>query len=167
MSSLPIDPRKEIPPAGRRKFSEWIARYGPAEIVGTLAALGGSFLIFHLTRSAIAAAYGGALGENVGFYGTIFSREFCRDLRGFRASNQRYHPLAAAKLAGGLLVEFGPAELLDSFLIRPLCMGIGTRYLGRAIGVIIGKLASDITFYVPVIVSYEMKKAARYRRSID
>ncbi|HKC37959.1 MAG TPA: hypothetical protein VKC15_00310 [Gemmatimonadales bacterium] len=37
-------------------------------------------------------------------------------------------------------------------------MGFGTRLLGRALGVPFGKLAADVTFYVPVILLYEWRR---------
>ena len=46
----------------------------------------------------------------------------------------------------GLFVEFGPAELLDVALIGPLAMGVASYYLGPGIGILLGKLASDVVF---------------------
>lgn len=37
-------------------------------------------------------------------------------------------------------------------------MGIGSRVLGREAGVLAGKLAADVTFYIPAILSYEARK---------
>jgi hypothetical protein len=37
-------------------------------------------------------------------------------------------------------------------------MGLGARYLGPALGIVIGKLAADVTFYVPVICAYELRR---------
>jgi hypothetical protein len=131
----------------RRKPLEWIARYGPAEVVGTVCAWAGSWIVYRLTRSEVAAAYGAAMGENCGFYGVMILREHRRD----RAANR-----TLVQTMSRLLLEFGPAELLDSFLIRPAAMGIATHALGRGVGVIVGKLIADVTFYLPVIVSYEL-----------
>ena len=56
------------------------------------------------------------------------------------------------------MIEFGPAEILDTGLIRPLTMGVGTRLVGRMLGVPLGKLAADVTFYVPVILIYDWRR---------
>jgi hypothetical protein len=37
-------------------------------------------------------------------------------------------------------------------------MATGTHYLGRSWGVAAGKLAADLIFYVPVIISYELRR---------
>jgi hypothetical protein len=37
-------------------------------------------------------------------------------------------------------------------------MGLCTGWLGRGIGVLAGKLAADVTFYLPVIASYEVQR---------
>ena len=132
--------------------------------MGTVTALAGSFALFRWTGSELAAAYGGALGENVGFYGTMLLREFRADARSAGAAGTHYGARAAAVTGAKLLLEFGPAELLDSLLIRPLTMGLATRFLGGGAGVIVGKLAADVTFYLPVIVSYELRQLATRRR---
>jgi hypothetical protein len=43
-------------------------------------------------------------------------------------------------------------------------MGVATHYLGRGWGVTVGKLLADISFYVPVILTYELRRAVRRRR---
>ena len=56
-----------------------------------------------------------------------------------------------------LALEFGPAETLDSVLLRPALMYAGlTMVPSPALGIIVGKLAADLVFYVPTIVCYEL-----------
>jgi len=140
------------------RVKRWLRRYGPAEIVGIGTALLGSYAVHALTGSEIAAAFGGALGETLGFYGVIVGREIRTDRQTARAAGVPYGPRAWLRTAANLMIEFGPAEILDSGLIRPAAMGFGTRLLGRALGVPLGKLAADVTFYVPVILIYEWRR---------
>jgi len=149
----------------RRKGAEWLERYGIAEVAGLCTAVIGSFVVRALTGSEIAAAYGGAMGENVGYYGVIIGREVVRDQRAAFALNRRYGLSGAARTARNLLFEFGLAELLDSTVLRPLAMGLGVRYFGRALGVVVGKFAADVTFYVPVICAYELRRYLAHSRS--
>lgn len=151
----------------RTKLAQWVARYGPPEVVGTATAIAGSVIVYQLNGSEIAAAYGGAMGENLGFYGALLLRELLRDLRCARAAGTPYRRADFARSAAGILFEFGPAELLDSFIVRPLLMGIASHYFGQVRGVILGKLASDVTFYLPVIMSYEIRQAIERRRKRD
>jgi len=132
------------------RAKRWLHRYGPAEVVGIGTALLGSYLVHALTGSEIAAAFGGALGETLGFYGVIIGREIRRDAE--------TGPRAWLRTAAHLMIEFGPAEILDTAVIRPFTMGAGTRLLGRALGIPLGKLAADVTFYVPVIITYEWRR---------
>ena len=46
---------------------------------------------------------------------------------------------------------FGFAEYLDSFVIRPSAGNV-------ALGLVLGKLIADVTFYVPTIFFYELRK---------
>jgi len=145
------------------RTKDWIRRYGPAELVGIVTAVLGSWLLYAATRNEVAAAYGGALGENVGFYAVIVGREIRTDRRAARAASLPYGPAAWVRTATSLMVEFGAAEILDSGVIRPLAMGLGTHWLGREWGVPAGKLAADITFYVPVILIYELRRRLQRR----
>jgi hypothetical protein len=149
--------------AERRPVREWVARYGPAEVIGTGCALLGAYLVHALTGSDIAAAYGGTLGENLGFYGVMIGRDVRADYRRHRGHGLVYGARQWLQTASNLMLEFGFAEVLDSALIRPLAMATGTHYLGRGWGVPAGKLVADLIFYVPVIGSYELRR--RFQRA--
>ncbi|HTI05401.1 MAG TPA: hypothetical protein VL549_08800 [Gemmatimonadales bacterium] len=140
------------------RLKRWLHRYGPAELTGITTALLGSYGVHALTGNEVAAAFGGALGETIGFYGVIVTREVRSDAAAARAAGARYGPRAWLRTVTNLLMEFGGAEVLDSAVIRPLAMGFGTRLLGRPLGIPLGKLAADITFYVPVIFVYEWRR---------
>jgi hypothetical protein len=143
----------------RSRAGDWLRRYGTAEVVGIGAALIAARLAESAGLHAIALAYAATIGENLGFYGTIVARQVAHDVRLARAVGDRYTGRRIWKTTRDILIEFGPAELLDSFVIRPLAMGVGVRFLGRNFGVILGKLVADITFYVPVIVTYEVRRS--------
>ncbi|HAU99407.1 MAG: hypothetical protein UX04_C0006G0034 [Microgenomates group bacterium GW2011_GWF2_45_18] len=54
---------------------------------------------------------------------------------------------------------FGFAEYLDSFVIRPSAMYFFSTWTGNvALGLVLGKLIADVTFYVPTIFFYELRK---------
>jgi hypothetical protein len=124
----------------------WLRRYLPAELVCTPIALLSAWLAVTLTGSTAVAAIAGTWGENLGFYGMMLARELGR--RGVRALPAILRDLA---------LEFGPAEALDSMLLRPALMYTGMILApSPALGIVAGKLAADICFYVPAIVSYEL-----------
>src|SRR5204863_9137318 len=116
-------------------------------------ALLGAALLRALTGSDVAAAYGGSLGETVGFYSVIVGREVWQDRRAARHAGERYRLPHAIRTSANLVIEFGLAEILDSAVVRPLAMGIGMRYLGHEWGVLAGKLAADVFLYIPVIMA--------------
>jgi hypothetical protein len=144
------------------KVRGWIVRYGPPEVIGTGCAFLGSFLGFAWTRSEITAAYGGTLGELLGFYGTIIARDVIADFRATaRASSERRGTLlvlCVRRALGHALVEFAPAEVLDASVLRPLAMGLGTNMFGRAWGVTAGKLLSDLAFYTAVVTGETVRR---------
>jgi hypothetical protein len=145
-------------PPPRSRLARWIQRYGLAEVAGLCGALLGAALLRTLTGSDVAAAYGGSLGENVGFYGVIVGREVWQDRRAARDAGERYRLPHAIRTSAKLMIEFGVAELLDSTVVRPLAMGLGMHYLGRELGVLAGKAAADVLFYIPVITAYEWRR---------
>ncbi len=146
------------PAAGRSRIKEWVRRYWLAEVIGTLAAVGGSWLLDRLTHNPIAAAYGGSIGESIGFYGVITLKQMVADAHAAGRRQAPYDAAGALSTTRAILMEFGPAELIDAGLLRPLLMGLGTQFLGRELGVLAGKLLADVGFYVPVILSYEIRR---------
>ena len=144
-------------------LSEWLSRYGVAECAGIACALIGSYVVRHLTGSTLAAAYAGAWGESIGYIGAVVTRDFLAESRLARAADRGFGIRDSARVTTGLLAEFGPSGVLDTFVTRPLAMALGVRLLGLAMGIVAGKVAADIVFYVPVIFMYERRK--RWRRS--
>jgi hypothetical protein len=134
-----------------RRCDEWLRRYAPGELLALVGALTGYVLLELLTGSRAAAAFGAAAGDNVGYYGVIAAREVAA-----RRRDGRRHPVRRAVRA--LVLEFGPAEALDSTIVRPACTAIAAAALGPAAGVVAAKLVADLAFYAPVIVSYELRK---------
>ena len=134
----------------RCRALEWLARYGPAEVGATLGALAAAALAD--PAGPAATAYAGAIGDGIGFYLILF----VRDLRRQRSARRSR---AAARTLRELVMEFGPAELLDTFLVRPLAMYLAQRWLATATaGVIVGKVAADAVFYALAITAYELRK---------
>jgi hypothetical protein len=135
-----------------RRALTWLRRYGPAELIALIGALAGYVLLEAATASHVAAAYGAALGDNLGFYGFIVAREIDAKVVG------RPHPVrGAVRVCRGLALEFGPAEMLDSTIVRPACVAVATGAFGMALGVLVAKVAADLVFYVPVITSFELQ----------
>jgi hypothetical protein len=141
----------------RRKLAEWVRRYLPCEIAGTVGELGGAGLLFVLTESFAAAAVGGTIGASVGFYAIAFGS--AARLSYATQTHRRWAVRFAA--ANGLAlrsvaVEFGPAELVDSLAVRPLAYFVGPALVDTAmVGWIGAKLFSDLAFYACAVCSYE------------
>ena len=138
-----------------REIAFWLRRYAPAEVAATLGAMlaagaAGSF------GGASAGALAGTAGEAVAFYGFLI-------IRGLRRRPER--PLTGAavlRTLHDLAVEFGPAEVLDTGLIRPMAMYLGIALLASVTsGTIAGKVAADLIFYVLASVSYRLLNSRR------
>ncbi|OUJ71955.1 hypothetical protein [Hymenobacter crusticola] len=143
----------------RKKLAEWVKRYLPAEVLSlaaTLAAGGATFALAHdRTATALAATWAG----NVAYFGCILLQDVRATRRSRRAAGKRYTARTLGKNLRALVVEFGAAEVLDSFIIRPLLMYYLPLWLGSLSGgILAAKLAADVTFYIPAIISYELSK---------
>jgi hypothetical protein len=147
----------DLPP-GRQRWLEWIRRYGAAEAIGTAAALGGFWAGQVLTGSLVVSAFAGSLSESVGFYGVLLIRDMVRDAYAGGVRRVRYGPREIAGSWRNVLIEFGPIELLDATVLRPLCMGLGGLYLGPQLGVIAGKIVADVAFYAAPILTTEARR---------
>lgn len=105
---------------------------------------------------ATATVFAAAIVETVAFYAVLF----IRDLR-HRSSTRRPSSRTLWTTLRNLLVEFGPAELLDTFAVRPLAMYAASPVVGQVVtGVILGKIAADAVFYTLAIIGYEVCKSA-------
>ena len=112
-------------------------RYLLAEIVGTVTCALGFAVVFILTENNLLAAYTAAILENPGFYGTILLLDLRQSDKKIRA--QLLHMVA----------EFGPAELLDTLVIRPAALFYIPLWLGTDYYfVVLAKLVADLAFYL-------------------
>ena len=60
-----------------------------------------------------------------------------------------------------MIVEFGPAEYLDSFLIRPLYLSLFPYLIDNyQIAILLGSIFAEITYFIPVVIFYEIRKKA-------
>jgi hypothetical protein len=130
-------------------LARWLRRYLPAELVATPCALLAGFAAGELTGSPAASALAATWGENAGFYGLMLGRELVR----------RRSLRALPVVLRDLFVEFGPAEALDSFLLRPASVYAGLTLAPHpALGMIAGKILADVSFYTPAIVTFELQR---------
>ena len=140
---------QRLPSQTSARLRAWLLRYAPLEAAALLTAVCAGLAISQFTESRLAIGYAGAWGENLGYYGVAFVRE--RRVRG--SSVLAFHDL---------LLEFGIAELIDSFVVRPLCVGYGIGLLGGpAAGVVLGKFLADVPFYGFAILGYELRRKFR------
>ncbi len=95
--------------------------------------------------------FAASLGETVGFYSGFFISQHLRgEVVGPPRQRMAVTPSAAA-------LEFGPAEIADTLLVRPAAMFLGSVGTGDAlVGVLVGKVAADVVFYALSIASYEL-----------
>jgi len=147
----------------RAMLLEWLSRYGAAECAGLGGALLGAIIVRDATGSGIAAAYGAAWVETLGYASVIVTRDYLVERRALRGAQRSFSLRAGGRLAAELLAEFGPAGVIDTFVTRPLAMMAGTRLFGITLGVIVGKIAADVVFYVPVVFMYERRQRRRRR----
>lgn len=140
-----------------KKFVEWARRYLPCEVAGTTCELGGAAIAYAATESAALTAVVATIGASVGYYAAAYLAAMRIAYRTRSSSPPGRRALAANGLAlRSVAVEFGPAEVVDSLLIRPAAFYFGSVLFGGMIaGWIFAKLVADIGFYALAIMSYE------------
>ena len=144
----------------KTKMREWLRRYIPAETLGTLGAVIAASLAYNQSHSYIAAAVAGWAVEGVVFYGYFVIAELLRS-----HSVHRHLPVAKRIMTAiimastNLLVEFAPAEIIDTLIIRPFAMYLLPQFIHPyPLGFFIGKLCADALFYILAIAGYEARK---------
>lgn len=127
----------------RRGLMFWIARYLPAEVAGTAALVFSGLLASLWTDAAPFIALAALVGEILGFYAVLAVTIYLEQVR-VTATRRR----ALARTGMLLVAEFGAAELLDTFLVRPAALLLGIWLLPDPLwGMLLGKVAADIVFY--------------------
>jgi hypothetical protein len=146
--------------ATRNRLKEWVRRYLPCEIAGTACELGGAAIAYLATGSFAVAAIVATIGASSGYYAAAYAAAVRTTYREQVHLPRVRRALAANGLAlRSVAIEFGPAEVIDSLLIRPLAFYLGPILLGGMVaGWIFGKLVADVGFYVLAIFSYERFK---------
>jgi hypothetical protein len=149
----------------KKKGTEWLKRYLPAEIIATVAAIVAASIAHFFSNNHILIAYTGSFGEAIGFYSTVAIQNILEVVNKNKAEHKRFSISDSLKIVVDMLLEFGVAGMIDGLLLRPLFMYLFTLYLSSfTLGILLGKIAGDITFYMLVISSYEIKK--RIKKSI-
>ena len=144
---------RDEPQAAGGWWRAWRARFGLAEVCGTIAAVVGFTAGYLPGRSLLTAAGAATICEVIGFYCCI----------GGKAAVAAYqvtaHLAGWRRLAAGAwhavkeqLSSCAAAETLDVFLIRPGCMAGGAWLLqllpgGVWFGFMVGKAAADVAWY--------------------
>lgn len=144
----------------KAKRNEWLRRYIPAEVLGTVTALIGAWATYAHTHSFIAATAAGWVGEGIGFYGYFITTELLIHTKRYRQHGiVKRVTFAISAASTNLLVEFMPAEIIDNILIRPYLMFLAPHYIHPyPLGFLVGKFSADLLFYVFAIAAYETKK---------
>jgi hypothetical protein len=149
------------------KPREWIQRYLPCEIAGTVAEFGGAAIVYAATGSLAAAAVAATIGASAGYYAVAYLTALCPSYRQLAHRHWALRAVVANLLAlRSVAIEFGPAELIDSVAVRPLAFYLGPLMFGNVVaGWVFGKLISDLAFYGCAIFSYERFKGLLAHRT--
>lgn len=146
------------------RAKEWIRRYLPAELLSLAATVSATLITSFFTNRLIITAISATWAGNIAYFGYILAADVNVARKALKEAGRQYTFTTFLKNLRALFFEFGLAELFDSLLIRPLLMYYLPIVSGNLlVGSIIGKIAADITFYIPAIISYEAAKS-RYRK---
>jgi Pyridoxal-dependent decarboxylase, pyridoxal binding domain len=134
-------------------WQAWRARFGLAEVCGTVAAVAGFAAGYLVAGSLLAAAGLATLCEAAGFYGCVGAKTAAA------ACQATAHLAGFRRLAAGTwhamtrqLASCAAAEALDGFLVRPGCLA-GAAWLARPLpggvwlGFAAGKAVADVAWY--------------------
>lgn len=138
----------------------WTRRYLPAELVGTATLFLASWVAGALGAGVVVIAYAAVIGESLGFYAVL-------GVAVFREQQRLAPALGGLTLLRRtvllLLAECGPAELLDSLLMRPLVLVLSMYLLPDGWDLLVGKIIADVVFYLTAGLCYTLTVRLRLR----
>ncbi len=142
-----------------RKVKDWLRRYLLAEIVSTTLSLATAWLIMESTGDRVMSAFVGSAVASISFYGVVAIKDISTSLKHHKNNNEKYRIKSFLIDFRNLIIEFGPAEILDVIAVRPFFMYLIPKLTGEFIlSTLAGKIIADIFFFVLAIVMYELRK---------
>lgn len=159
---IPVAAHAAPPRTGRllRALWFWIKRYLPPELAGTATMLIGGIAVAAASAPAVVIGIVGTAAENVGFYSVAAITVWREQRQNFPDDGMLRR---ARRVVVLLALEFGPAELLDTFLIRPLALTLFVHLLPTAWGLVVGKLIADVVFYVLAATAFRVTEKTGVR----
>lgn len=138
------------------KVSERCARYIPSELSATVWALASGNLTMRLSGgNHFLASIIISWVDNLMYYGVMIYRE----AQASRKEHGHYSFKLFTKDLRNLLIEFWPAELIQTLIIYPLFLTyIPKLFDSYSFGVVVGMIIANSFFYRAVIPVYERRK---------
>ena len=143
----------------RQRIREWFNRYFWAEVISTIFTYLFSWGAGFISANPVAVAYAGTVGAATGFYGVIFARDIYLSYRKHEPGTIAAKTLLIAKCLRNMGFEFGLAEVIDFFVVRPFFLFYGPVTLKNYVGgIMAGKTVADIIFFTISILMFEIRK---------
>lgn len=143
----------------KKKITEWVKRYLLADVLSTILSLGTAWAIMESTGDRVLAAFVGSAVASISFYGIIAFSDVRKSMKQHRIDNEKYRIKSFLLDFRNLIIEFGPAEILDVLAVRPFFMYLIPKLTGDfLLGTFIGKMIADVIFFIPAIIMYELRK---------
>jgi len=125
----------------RSRARFWLRRYLPAEVASVTGLLLSARLAAMWSWPAPMLAVLATIVSGIGFYGVLALGVHAEQRRSGAARPGRRTLML-------LIVEFGPAELLDSLMVRPTAIWLALAVVSPVgLAVVGGKVAADLVFY--------------------
>ena len=132
-----------------------LKRYVPAFILATITSLIGGMLAHYFFGNILITAFAATWGENIGYYGKLFFD----DIKERKIRDSKITFIGTLKVLRNMIIEFGPGEIIDSFIVRPVIIYFTLEKIeSTMLGIYIGKVISDFFFYLPTIYMYKFRK---------
>ena len=143
----------------KNKIRDWLKRYLLADIICTIFSMFTAWAIMESSGDRVLAAFIGSAVASVGFYGIIAFSDVRKSMKIHSSENRKYKIKSFLVDFRNLIIEFGPAEILDVLAVRPFFMYLIPKVTGEfLLGTFIGKMIADVIFFVPAILMYELRK---------
>ena len=134
---------------------KFVRRYLPAFVAANIGSLAGGLLAHYLFGNIVVTVLAATWGENLGYYGHLL----VADLKERRKKDGHVTPSGIYKVVRNLTIEFGLAEVLDSFVIRPICIFIALQQIENPVlGILIGRTIADVFFHTVAGFMYTLRK---------
>ena len=139
----------------KKRIKGWLSRYTYPMLYATLAEFLAAILVYEFSRNYVVAALAATIAGSAVFYVFMAYKE----IKDRKTKEKKLTVMGILRSTRNLMIEFGPAEYLDSYALRPVLLAICPMFISPYfLGALVGAIIAELVYAIIVLFCYETRK---------